>query len=166
MPDDYAFDPPEGVELNEDALGRYKTVAKDAGLTQHQFDALLKYDLERTQAANDEAVGAWNERVEGWREAARNDKEFGGQKFEQSVKQALSLVEKYADADFKALLKSPSESNPDGLAIGNHPAVLRFLHRIGKQLLSEPTLVQGDANAKPTTDEEKLKRMYPSMFKD
>lgn len=168
VPDQYTFEPPEGLDpklIDEVKLDAFKDKAKELGVSQKQFQGILEYYAERTQASMQEAVDVWNTRVDGWREAARADKEVGGETFDANVKTALTAVEKFGDADFKALLKSPSESNPEGLAIGNHPAVLRFLNRIGKAL-GDPSLVQGDAQKKDSTDEARLKRLYPSMFKE
>lgn len=166
VPDSYTFDPPEGFTPNQEALDAAMAVAKEAGLTQDQFDAVAKFDIERTQAANEQAVEDWNTRVNGWRDAAKADKEFGGPDYDANVTTALGAVEKFGDAEFKALLKSPSADNPEGLAIGNHPAVLRFLNRIGK-MLGDPSLVQGDdAASAADANEVRLKRLYPSMFKE
>jgi hypothetical protein len=168
VPDQYTFDPPEGFpkeEIDEERLSAFMDKAREVGLSQDQFQGIMSYYAERTQASMEEAVEAWNGRVQGWRDAARADKDFGGANYDANVATALKAVEKFGDADFKALLKSPSDDNPEGLAIGNHPAVLRFLNRIGK-VLGDPTLVQGDATQQDRTDEARLKRMYPSMFKD
>ncbi len=167
VPDQYDLDLEklgvEGAQLNEEQLEGYKAIAKDMGLTQQQFEGLAKYDIERAQAANAEAVDEWNSRVNGWRESARTDKEFGGKEYETNVKNAMKVVEQFGDDDLKALLKSPSEDNPDGLAIGNHPAVLRTLNRIGKAL-SDPDLVLGDDVEKSDDTDARLKRLYPSMY--
>lgn len=165
VPDQYTFEPPEGLTIDQSGLDAAMAAAKEAGLTQAQFQKLAEFDIERTQAAQQAAVDDWNNRVQGWREAARTDKEFGGQSYDANVKTALSVVEQFGDKDLKALLRSPSEDNPDGLAIGNHPALLRFLNRIGKKL-GDPSLVQGDATAQDATDEARLRRLYPSMFKE
>lgn len=164
VPDSYTFDPPEGYTPNQEALDAAMAAAREAGLTQDQFTAMAKFDIERTQAADTKAVEDWNNRVNGWREAARSDKDFGGEDYNANVQSALKVVEQFGDADFKALIKSPNADNPEGLAIGNHPAVLRFLHRIAGKL-GDPSLVQGDVSAEKT-DEDRLRKMYPSMFKE
>lgn len=164
VPDQYTFDAPEGVELDEARLEAFKEKAREMGFSQKQFQQILEYDLERSQAAQQDAVDAWNNRVNGWREAAQADKEFGGEAYADNVKIAKSAIDKFADAELKALLKSPSEDNPEGLAIGNHPAMLRFLHRVGK-MLADPDLILGDDVQKGDETEAKLRRLYPSMYK-
>ncbi len=163
VPETYAFEPPEGVTIDDDTKGKIEAFAeqaKEMGLTQKQYQSLIEYDLNRAQQLNDTAVESWNGRVEDWRKSAKTDKEIGGEKFAENLKVADNAVKQFGDPDLRALLKSPSADNPNGLAIGNHPAVLRFLNRVGKAI-ADPNLLQGDAA--PQT-EGTLKRMYPSMF--
>ena len=163
VPDEYTFEPPEGLELDEDTKGRidaFAETAREMGLTQQQYQSLIEYDINRAQQLNDVAVESWDRQVDGWRQSAKTDKEIGGEKFAENLKVAESAIEQFGDPDLRALLKSPSPENPNGLAIGNHPAVLRFLNRVGKAI-ADPKLLQGDAA--PQT-EGTLKRMYPSMF--
>lgn len=163
VPEKYAFEPPEGLDLDDETKGRieaFADTAREMGLTQKQYQSLIEYDLNRAQQLNDVAVESWDRQVEGWRKSAKADKEIGGEKFAENLKVAESAIKQFGDPDLRALLKSPSPENPNGLAIGNHPAVLRFLNRVGKAI-ADPKLLQGDAV--PQT-EGTLKRMYPSMF--
>ena len=163
VPETYTFEPPEGLDLDDETKGKIEAFAeqaKELGLNQKQYQSLIEYDLNRAQQLNEAAVESWNGRVEDWRKSAKADKEIGGEKFAENLKVAESAIKQFGDADLRALLKSPSPENPNGLAIGNHPAVLRFLNRVGKAI-ADPKLLQGDAA--PQT-EGTLKRMYPSMF--
>ena len=163
VPETYSFEPPEGIEIDEDTQGRideFSETAREMGLTQQQYQSLIEYDINRVQQLNDVAVESWGRQVEEWRKSAKADKEIGGEKFTENLKVAESALKQFGDTDLRALFKSPSPENPAGLAIGNHPAMLRFLNRVGKAI-AEPSLLQGDAA--PQT-EGTLKRMYPSMF--
>jgi len=163
VPETYTFEPPEGLELDDETKGRidaFADTAREMGLTQKQYQSLIEYDINRAQQLNDVAVESWDRQVEDWRKSAKADKEIGGEKFAENLKVAESAIKQFGDPDLRALLKSPSPENPSGLAISNHPAVLRFLNRVGKAI-ADPGLLQGDAA--PQT-EGTLKRMYPSMF--
>ncbi len=167
VPDQYTLDF-EKLGLAEDSLQEglleeFQGKAKELGLTQKQFEGLAEYDLERAKVAESEAVDAWHERVNGWREAARSDKEFGGKDYDANRRVALQAMEKFGDADLRSLMTSPSEDNPEGLAIGNHPAMLRFLHRVGKAL-GDPDLVLGEDAQRTDDTEARLRRLYPSMY--
>jgi hypothetical protein len=163
VPETYTFEPPEGLELDAETTGKIEAFADQAremGLSQAQYQSLIEYDINRAQQLNEAAVESWNGRVEDWRKSAQADKEIGGEKFSENLKVAENAIKQFGDPDLRALLKSPSAENPNGLAIGNHPAVLRFLNRVGRAI-SDPKLLQGDAA--PQT-EGTLQRMYPSMF--
>ena len=163
VPEKYTFEPPENLELSAEDLGKIEAFgdkAREMGLSQQQYQSLIEYDLSRAQQLNEEAVENWTKQVDGWKASAKTDKEIGGEKFADNLKVADNAVKQFGDAELRALLKSPSIENPTGLAIGNHPAVLRFLNRVGKAI-ADPTLLQGDAA--PQT-EGTLRRMYPSMF--
>jgi len=163
---EYTFTLGEGVSedaIDMEKIEAFKDKAAEYGLSQDQFQKLVEYDLDRSQAANTQAVDEWNGRVNEWREAARTDTEVGGEKFKGALKQATALVSAYGDADMINLLKSPSEDNPDGLAIGNHPAFLRMMNSISKVMM-DPVPVDGDAV--PDDARASLQRIYPTMFKD
>lgn len=162
VPDSYTFDAPEGTEVDQERLDQFGAFAKELGISQAQYQKLVEYDLQRTQEATDAALSYWKDRVDGWKESSRTDKEVGGQEFEASKVLAKSTLKQFADAEFQSLLRSPSEQNPEGLALVNHPAMLRFLTRIGK-VLAEPSLLDGSGAAAPSEDA--WDRMYPSMRK-
>lgn len=165
VPDQYTFDAPEelkDLQIDTERLDAFKDVAKDLGMTQSQFQKIVEYDLQRGKAATDAAVNEWNTQVQTWRESAKMDKEIGGEAFAETQRLAQAAVNQFGDKELKELLRSPSAENPNGLAVGNHPAVLRMLRRIGERL-GDPSFIEGDTSK---ADDGALKRMYPSMYKD
>ena len=163
VPETYTFEPPEGLNIDEDTKGRidaFAETAREMGLTQQQYQSLIEYDINRAQQLNDAAVEGWNGRVEGWRQSAKTDKEIGGERFDENIAVAESAIKQFGDPDLRALLRSPSQDNPEGMALGNHPAVLRLLNRVGKAI-ADPSLITGERQPPVTRAEE---RMYPSMF--
>jgi hypothetical protein len=167
-PSKYAFTPPEGldIEINEQVQGQLDAFADQAkvqGLTQDQYQSLVEWDIQRGRDAVEAAATSYQERMEGWADATRTDKVLGGEDLAQNLAVANVTMDKYADAELRALFDKPSKENPEGFGLGNHPAVLRFLHLVGKDLSEGGALIEGgDA---PTTDDS-LRRMYPSMFKE
>jgi gas vesicle protein len=163
VPDAYTFEPPEGVELNDELKAgaeAFASTAKEMGLTQAQYQKLIEYDIQRTTQAVGQATEQWTETVSGWRESVKVDKELGGRNLTQTLQTVESAVQQFGDADLRALLRSPSPENPNGMSIGNHPAVVRFLNRVGRAI-ADPSLITGEAQAPMTPPEQ---RMYPSMF--
>lgn len=165
VPDQYTFEPPDGVDITDEVqagLDRFTEQATEMKLTQSQYQALVEYDLSRTQEAEGSAVDVWNTRVDGWREASRADKEIGGADFDKNAAIAEATIRQFGDKELLSLFRSPSEKNPDGLALINNPAILRAFTRIGAAL-GDPTLLEGDTKVET---EGSLQRMYPSMFKE
>ena len=164
VPDQYTFDPPEGYELTEvdkAALEQFDPLAKELGLSQSQYEKIVGFEIQRAQAASEEAVSGWNDRVSSWKAGVRTDNEIGGEKLQESIQLSKNAIKQFGDPELNALLKSPSPENPDGLALNNHPALLRFFTRVGK-VLADPELIQGGEDRRP---EDIATRMYPSMSK-
>lgn len=165
VPDKYTFDPPEGAtELTEEQLAAFDGAARDAGLTQDQFQKLVEFDLQRSKEADEALKGQWGEVVSGWQSAAKADavlKAEGG--FDANLALVRKAVKEYGDAELSALLRSPSEDNPQGLGVGNHPAFLRLMARVARATVSEDPQVGGDPTARSSGLD--LDMVYPSMAK-
>lgn len=140
-PDEYAdFAVGEGAEIDADVLNDFKGIAKELGLTQEGAQKLI--DLQTAMAAKSEK--ALTDSREGlrkqWSEAVRNDPEFGGEKYDENVAIAAKTMQAFGDDTLRTLL------NDSGL--GNHPALVKFCHRIGKAI-SEDRLVMPGTQAPP-----------------
>ncbi len=73
-----------------------------------------------------------------WADASRSDKEFGGDKLNESLAVAKQALDTYGDAELKSLLHSSG--------LGNHPALIRLLVKTGKTLATD-AVVTGRAPA-------------------
>jgi hypothetical protein len=163
VPDKYEYESPEGIDLSEDAqkmLDVFGDRAKDMGLTQDQYQAVVDYDMERGKAAVEYQSTAFDERVNAWGEEVKADKELGGENLEASLVLARKTLEGYGSEGFQQLLDKPSAINPNGLGLGNHPEMIRFLQRVGKSV-GESDFIDGDGHK--AQDKDGLQRMYPSM---
>lgn len=161
---EYEFTPPEGALISEEAqsmIDAFKENAAELGLSSEQYQKLIEYDLERGQNAMAQQAGAYQERIAQWGEEVKADKELGGENLNSNLATIKAVTDAYGDAKLMSLMKAPSEANPDGLGLGNHPDVLRFLHRIGKSL-ADSDFIEGDGHKAQSGDG--LQRMYPTMF--
>lgn len=164
VPEKYEFTPPEGIDLSEDAQTRLEAfgdTARDMKLSQEQYQSLIEYDIERGQKALVEAANGYVERVESWAEEVKADKELGGDNLAANLGVIKAAQEKFGSPELTALISAPSAENPEGLGLGNNPAFLRYMYRVGKAL-GEDTFHEGDGHK--ASDGDSLKRMYPSMF--
>lgn len=129
----YEFKAPEGVELDKGATAEFMAIAKD-----------LKLAPEAAQKVVDIAVGmqqraaeAHTTQVAKWADETRADKELGGDKLPQTLAVAARALA-LGPPELKQLL------NDSGL--GNHPAVVKWAHAIGKAL-SEDKFVSSTGGA-------------------
>lgn len=166
---DYTFTPPDGVEIEmtDDVVAQFdhfKARAKAVDLTQDQYQELVAGEIERSREAMTKMVTDYQQRVEGWTEATKADKELGGDKLPEILANAKLGMDTYGSPELKDLFAMPSEKNPTGLGLGSHPEVIRLLHRAGLTAKEDGNLISGDGGK--AESDAALRRMYPSMFKE
>lgn len=130
-PEKYEFKPTKGIELNAETLASFAVEAKALNLPQDKAQALL--DSIAPQLAKQQA-DTFKTTVQGWQEAAKLDKEIGGDKLPENLAHAQKAASTYFSADFNKLLKDSG--------LGNHPEMVRGLAKIGRTLASD-TFVPG-----------------------
>lgn len=147
------FQLPEGVSLDTEATNSFKSLLEDPklslqekaqGLLKLQGDIANRWAQEQQQAAMDQS--------QKWVDQVKNDKELGGEHFQENMSTAIKAVERFTTPELRDLL------NASGL--GNHPEMVRAFVRIG-QAISEDGLVLGGNQGQVETDP--AKRLFPSM---
>lgn len=156
----YEFKAPEGMQLDKTALDEFTAVAKELKLApeaaQKAVDVAVKMQ-QRQIEAHTKQVDAWAEEVSTGKTADGKDlpehlRVPGGDKLPETLatcKKAMAL----GPPELKQLL------NDSGF--GNHPAIVKFMHTVGKAL-SEDRFIPGGA---PNTAGDPALSMYPSMKK-
>jgi hypothetical protein len=166
VPETYDFVAPEGYEVNDHIqaqLDTFSVTAKEAGLSQEQYQTVVHGEIERVQGLTTEMASAYDARINAWADITKADPVLGGEDLAKNLGQAKSAMDKFGTPELRKLFESPAPDNPEGLGIGNHPEVIRLLHRVGGMLSEDDLIGGGDEAADPTDG---LKRMYPSMFND
>lgn len=160
VPETYAdFTMPEGVEVDPAMLGEFNAVAKELGLTQAQAQKLV--DLQtKAAAAGETGRGEQLQKMieaqqNAWANEVKNDPELGGAKFDQTISTAVKAVSTFFGDDFRTLL------NESG--IGNHPALVRGMHKIGLAL-SEDKLVIPGSDSSVTENKSAAEVMFGGVF--
>jgi len=124
-PDTYAdFVMPDGVELDAALLTEASPLFKELGLNQEQAQKLVDFQAKQVQASSQSQVDTFNQLMNDWQEKSQNDKEFGGDKFEENVAVARSAIARFGTPELKQLLEEHG--------VGNHPEVIRFMVKVGK----------------------------------
>lgn len=131
-PDTYEFTKPEGTaDLDTAVIEQFAAVAKELNLPQDQAQKIIDRIAPVMQARQAEQLGTARTQ---WADAARTDKEFGGDKLQENLAVAKKAMDAFASPELRSLL------NDSGL--GNHPEVIRLMYRAGKAI-SEDQLVTG-----------------------
>ena len=127
VPEKYDIKVPEGMSLDTQALEKFTPIAKELKLSNEQAQKLADIYAERQDAAVKAQREAYQQTVEGWKKESKADKEIGGTNLpvtQATCRKALNVFD--PDGEFSKLM--------DESGFGNHPAVLRFVNRVGKSV--------------------------------
>lgn len=144
-PESYEFKAPEGVTIDNTVIGAFSEVAKELNLPQDQAQKVLDKMAPVIAARQAEQFQA--ARTE-WAEAAKTDKEFGGDKLAENLGTAKKALDALATPELRTLLEESG--------LGNHPEVIRVFYRAGKAI-SEDRFVAGQAGK---TNQGDARRLY------
>lgn len=124
---------PEGFEVDEPLRDEFLGLANEAKLPKETVGKLIALQAKANEAASERVSRAWEETQEQWREQAKSDPVIGGDKLDG----VLSSVGKVIDAYGKTLTpeaETEFRQVMDMTGAGNHPAVIKFIHSLAKQL--------------------------------
>lgn len=138
-PEKYEFTPPEGMEIDREALSSYEALAREHGLSQDQFDAITKHGLEFFQNRLTGLAEQHAALQQGWRDTALKDRTLSdGEALKPEVMQNVAHVFSEFGGEKDALRKALVETGA-----GNHPDVIRAFNAIGKALGAAQTPDRG-----------------------
>ena len=153
------FKTPENTKLDPAVLETFSTKARELNLSQEKAQALLdwyaKEIVPNTVAQQQEQ---WTNTLNGWKESAKTDKEFGGDKFDANIALAQRALNTFATPELgKYVVDS---------GLGNHPEFIRLMVRVGQSMSEDKFIKQSTPAASGEKSElDVQKAMYPTMFK-
>ncbi len=143
------FTVPEGQEIDKAMLEKFSPLAKKLNLSQEQAQELVNFQTEVLGAQQQ----AWSETLETWQGEAKNDAEYGGEKFDASIGLAHKALDVFGNDALEQAL--------DATGTGNHPELIRMLVNIGKAISDDPVHFGKAAGAK--VDKTLAEKMYPNQ---
>lgn len=135
VPEKYDLKLPEGALLDGDDVERIAAYAREQGLSQEQAQKVMERDNAVLASFADRQKALAEEARNTWAEAAKTDKEIGGDNFVKSAEMARRVLDRFGSEEFKQQL------NETGF--GNHPELIRILSRVGKLLANDTTILGG-----------------------
>lgn len=131
------FTAPEGVELDAAAVEDLKALAKDANLSQAGAQKVADLGMKLAAKWGQDQADRVAEMQAGWVEAAKADKEIGGDALSENLSVAKKALDTYGSPELAALL---NESR-----LGDHPEVIRFMRKVGLTLSEDTAVAPGTA---------------------
>lgn len=126
VPEKYEIQLPEGVALDDEIFGEFSEFAKGKKLTQEDVQEHVNFAVKLQQKWASSQMEAWKKVNTEWVTAAKNDKDFGGAKFTESLAAANNLLASLNEPELVAALQQT------GMA--NHPAMFRALVKLSKHV--------------------------------
>lgn len=126
-------DLPEGLSVDEAVLKKATELFHKSGITSDQADALLPFYYQLQIEQHNSGAAA---RTKAQAEAEASLKAEWGDKYASNLDIAKNTIRKFAD---DAALDQLEASG-----LGNHPALVKALHKIGAQLLEDRASGRGD----------------------
>lgn len=121
-----AFKAAEGQAFDDAVMDAYSEAAKELNLSQDNAQKLLDKVAPVMQARQLERIEAVKAE---WAESAKADKEFGGDKLNESLATAKKALDSFASPEFKEFLGQSG--------LGNHPEMIRLLVKAGQQISND-----------------------------
>lgn len=150
---------PEGYEADATAIGDFKKLAKEVGLTSESAQKLFDFNAKLQQAQAKAQEVAADQQEKAWEAELKADPDFGGKNFEGSKVLLNKLLVKFDDKD-KGARKAIGASG-----LGSQPAVVKFLHRIAKSMAEDKVGAGAGSGGEPVlSEDEKLAARYPKSI--
>ena len=152
-PDEYKdFTLPEGMQFNEDTMKAFKEIAKSSNLSQDKAQEFVSMGAKLVQDTLTQQAEYVKNLQKEWTKELVADKDFGGDKFNETFQRASRTLRKFdAKGDLLDLLTK-------GGILKSAP-VIRFLATIDKSI-SEDTIIEGN-RPKPEVKPEKI--LFPNF---
>jgi hypothetical protein len=135
---------PEGSLLDASAIERTVAFAKEQGLSPKAAQAMLDRESNLLSSNAERQRTEWDKATNGWMDASKSDKEFGGEAFPKNAELAKRVITRFGTPE---LMKGLTETG-----FGNHPELVRLMVRIGKEMDDDQLVMPGSQAAAAPKD--------------
>lgn len=150
--EDFKLEVSKDSGLTENDALEVVALAKEAGLSKEVAQKLLDNRAAQLKNVFEAQKTDYENKISSWKKELENDPEIGGANFKTSILQANIILDKFASPKLRKDL--------DSTGLGNHPELVRFIARLGKEFSTNDTMVKGgNSFAAPARSIEDI--MYP-----
>ena len=139
-----AFQMPEGMDVDADALAGFPPLSQEHKLPQDVAQKFVDVYAKGLQVQAKAHAEAWTKAMGEWRAAAEADPEIGGDKFKETEAHVALALKKFGPPNHKDEKGNDLGTNPlqeilKVTGTGNHVEIVRLLSKVGK-ILADDTL--------------------------
>ncbi len=145
VPEKYEIKIPEKSMISDAQLEKIESRCRDRGFSNEEAQA----EVEAVNSTVEEAISISQEeskkelenlaKVE-WPKQVKEDKEIGGDNYEENCELSKRVLDKFGTEKFKDFL--------DDSGFGNHPEVIRVFSRLGKLMSDDKLVFKGSGEGK------------------
>ncbi len=148
---------PDDFEVNQQDFSAFKDWAGRNKVGQEEAQTLIDLFVRSQDSQLQRTLEAKQAEVQGWEEAARSDRELAGPDFDRKLAVARTAIDRFGDQELKDFL--------DYSGIGSHPALVRWMLRVGQATADDRFIPPGGGSG-PLTPEARARRLYDNTYKD
>lgn len=141
VPEKYDLKLKDNSGLDQSHVDALQSFAKERGLSNDQAQSILDRDAERLASFTKSSIETAKAMGQKWVEEVKADAEIGGQHFQKTVEDAVSVINRFGTPELKKVLNSSG--------LGNHPEVIRMISRIAKTMGNDQLVVSNMDQALP-----------------
>lgn len=140
---------PEGFEADEATLSSFVETINNADLTpQERAENLLALHAQMQETTATQMHDAWTQTQEQWRTEVQSLPEIGGQNLDQTLGSIAQVVDRYGGAEAREAF--------DLTGAGNHPAIIKLMASIAKDLNEAPPVSGAPPAGEPKSRAERM----------
>lgn len=151
-PEKYEFKFDDGVKIDDAIMTEFSGIAKEMNLSQANAQKLANFYAAKMTAHGAAQEAAWAATVKEWGDQVRTDKEIGGANLDANIALARKVLDRHGSPELRQML--------DTTGAGNHPALVRLLVKVGKDM-GEDAIQPGGGDNKGS-EVSAAKRLYPN----
>ncbi len=157
VPEKYEYEPPEGIKVDPATLEAFTPLAKKLGLSQEEFKELADWQAGQIKSATEANLNAYAEQQQTWAKEFKENPEFGGEKFDASIRAANEFYAKFVKPEELALIHQ--------FGLGNFPPFVALAARAHSALMAEDKIHLGGGAHESESLDAKAIRMFPNSLK-
>lgn len=150
-PEKYELKLEDGTTLSDPAVEAFTPALKELGVTEEGAQKLFGLYVKELERQDAELSKVYEDQRTKWAETSKADSEFGGDKFDETLKVAQQAIGRFGSDDLKTLLEETG--------LGNHPEVIRMFWKLGTSISEDQTLQSSSGDR---SEQDVARLMFPN----